>query len=63
MTDTPTPAVPKALLEWLSKVYPDRCPRPEDSSREVWMAAGRADVVRKLRAAYEDQTKRALENK
>jgi len=57
-----TPGVPKELLDYLIAVYPDRCPSPEMSDREVWMAAGRASVVRKLRQIHETQFTRALES-
>lgn len=57
------PSISKPLLEYLSHRYPDRCPSPEESDREVWMAAGAARVVRHLRSVYEQQTKLALENK
>jgi hypothetical protein len=43
------PAVPLPLLEELEKRYPDRCPRPDASDREIWMAVGRAQVVLFLR--------------
>ena len=56
-----TPAISKGLVEWLSKLFPDRCPDPEMSDRQVWMAAGAAQVVRKLKHEFDNQAKQALE--
>lgn len=61
MADTPTPPISKGLVEWLSRLFPDRCPDPLMSNSQVWMAAGAAEVVRKLRAEHERQTTKALE--
>jgi hypothetical protein len=59
MTDTSkqAPAVSQALLDYLIRLYPDRCPDPAETDREVWMAAGAAKVVRKLRSVFEEQSK------
>lgn len=43
------PAVSLPLVEELEKRYPDCCPSPDASDREIWMAVGRAQVVRFLR--------------
>jgi len=37
-----------ALIEWLNSLYPERCPNPNDSEREVWMKAGERRVVNQL---------------
>lgn len=60
MSQTKHPVVPKPLLEWLEASYPDRCPSLQDDERVIWMRAGQADLVRKLRQSYEAQTKDAL---
>lgn len=57
-----TPLISKGLVEWLSKVFPDRCPTAEMSDRQVWMAAGAAQVVRKLAHEHDTQAQTALEN-
>jgi len=49
------PYVPLELLEWLEETYPDRCPDETTPERRVWINAGAAKVVRKLRAMYERQ--------
>lgn len=43
------PAVSAELVEALERLYPDRCPSPDASDREIWRAVGRAEVVRFLR--------------
>jgi hypothetical protein len=42
------PYVPPELLQKLNQLYPDRCPDPNDSEREVWMKAGERRVIAKL---------------
>jgi hypothetical protein len=46
------PPVPLDLLEFLERCYPDRAPDPMDTERTIWMKAGQADLVRKLRAVH-----------
>lgn len=47
------PAVSIPLVESLERIYPDRCPSPDASDREIWMAVGRAQVVHFLRELSE----------
>lgn len=54
------PWVEEALLLWLERAFPDRCPVPGMSVEEIWMAAGAARAVRKLRQVYERQSETAL---
>jgi hypothetical protein len=42
------PLLSPELVEALNKRFPERCPDPKWSDREVWMAVGRRDVVRFL---------------
>lgn len=58
-----TPPISKGLVEWLSRLFPDRCPDALMPDREVWIAAGAAKVVRKLRTEHEQQTRNVLETK
>lgn len=55
------PPISQELLVYLARLYPDRCPDPKWPERKVWMEAGAADVVRKLRAEHERQGKNLLE--
>lgn len=63
MNTPPVPAVSKALVDYVSSVFPDRCPSSEMTEREVWMAAGAAKVARKLAAIHADQAKDSLTGK
>jgi hypothetical protein len=54
------PLVSKELLAYLEETYPDRCPEPETPSRKLWMAAGQAALVRKLRQLHQTQLKDSL---
>lgn len=37
-----------AFIEWLEQLYPEKCPDPKDSEREIWMKAGERRVVKVL---------------
>ncbi len=43
------PAVHPELVERLAELFPDKCPTLDASDREIWAAAGRAQVVAFLR--------------
>jgi len=62
VADTPIPLISKALVDWLDRLFPDRCPNPNMSDRDVWIAVGRADVVRKLKYEHEQQAARVMES-
>lgn len=49
------PRVTKQLVEKLSELFPDRCPRLDDPDRNVWYKSGQASVVRFLESVYKDQ--------
>jgi hypothetical protein len=49
------PPVDEPLLRKLDEVYPESCPDPASSEREIWMAVGARQVVRMLRAVYLEQ--------
>lgn len=54
--DRKAPPVDPQLVDWLSSVFPDRCPDPKtDSDREVWFNAGSAHVVRRLQSLVKHQ--------
>jgi len=50
------PPVSEATVLDLEARFPDRCPNANASDREVWLAAGAAEVVRFLRHHFEEQT-------
>jgi hypothetical protein len=49
------PPIDEALVKKLDEVYPESCPDPAASEREIWMAVGARQVVRMLRAVYLEQ--------
>lgn len=53
--DRPWPGVSTELIERLEETFPDRCPAPTATDREVWMAVGAAAVVRKLKHVHQIQ--------
>ena len=55
MDDTLWPPIDEALLKQLDEVYPEACPDPSLSDRDIWMAVGARQVVRMLRAVYLEQ--------
>jgi hypothetical protein len=46
------------LMQWLETLFPDKCPNPKDSEREIWMKAGERRAVEimlsKLKATYKE---------
>ena len=57
------PGVPKELAEALDKAFPERCPEPEWSDREVWIYTGRRLVVRHILNKFNEQVKAAIDSK
>ena len=49
------PPIDEALIKRLDEVYPESCPDPASSDREIWTAVGARQVVRMLRAVYLEQ--------
>lgn len=54
------PVVPQDLLEALDKQFPERCPDPGWSDREIWMRVGERRVVRYLKRIFEQQNENVL---
>jgi len=51
MTQDPQkPLASQALIDYLDRIFPDRCAAHHLTDRQVWMEAGSAEVVRKLKA-------------
>lgn len=53
------PPIDEALLKRLDEVYPESCPDPAASEREIWMAVGARQVVRMLWSVYLEQQNEA----
>ena len=49
------PHVTKALVDRLDQLFPNQCPRLDESDRRVWYAAGQASVVAFLKSVIKDQ--------
>jgi hypothetical protein len=53
--DVNLPDLSTALVEALEKLFPDCCPDISLTDRQVWFAAGRADVIKYIREQYRRQ--------
>jgi hypothetical protein len=40
----------------LDRTYPDQCPHPSWTDRDIWMKAGSRRVFEGLRSLFEEQT-------
>ncbi len=47
------PPVSRDLLEYMNACFPDACPDPAMTDREIWMAVGQRKAVQKLQAIYD----------
>jgi len=52
------PHVSEALITHLESLYPEQCPSLRMSDREIWVMVGQRNIVRALRARYEEQESR-----
>jgi hypothetical protein len=55
MDDQLWPAIDEALITMLDRLIPERSPGMEDTDREIWFKVGQRQVVRMLRAIYDEQ--------
>lgn len=51
----PQPLITEELMNYLNKLYPERCPDPRHNDREIWMRAGERRVVRFLQSVFDGQ--------
>lgn len=49
------PLIDPKLIDWLDKLWPERCPEEGDSDRQIWIAVGARKVVRRLRQELQRQ--------
>lgn len=49
------PEVTAEIVAYLDRIYPNMCPRPADSEREIWMAVGARLVVAHMETLLERQ--------
>jgi hypothetical protein len=55
MDDQLWPAIDEALITMLDRLIPERSPGMSDTDREIWFKVGQRQVVRMLRAIYDEQ--------
>ena len=54
------PFITDELLDYLQRIYPDRCPEPTQSERDIWISRGAVGVVRHLSAIHKEQRSNML---
>lgn len=52
----PLPSIPEDLVKALDLAFPERCPEPEWSDRDIWMRVGERRVIRFLLRKFKEQT-------
>jgi hypothetical protein len=55
MLEDKAPPISQALLDYLDKTFPDKCPGEEVADRQVWINVGSVRVVRHLRSVHNRQ--------
>lgn len=58
--DLITPEFSKAQIDYLTTLYPERCPEPKATDREIWMQVGQRQVVRHIEHLFKLQVERSL---
>jgi hypothetical protein len=54
------PHVSIELLEALDRLFPERCPDPSWADRDIWRKTGNREVVRFLRAKFDEQNETVI---
>lgn len=54
--DLQVPSLTPELIRHLDRRFPERCPDPADSEREIWMKAGERRFVLWLKSQLQLQT-------
>jgi len=62
-SDPPIPYFTKEQIDFLNTRYPERCPEPAATDREIWMQVGQRQVVRLINRLYQEQVERSLTGK
>jgi hypothetical protein len=50
------PQIPKDLIEYLNREYPEACAEPGQTMDQLMFYGGKRDLVRLLALIYEEQT-------
>ena len=56
------PPLDRALIEALDERVPERCPDPSWSDREIWIYAGKRELIRLLKTELEAQEDNILKD-
>lgn len=59
--DPVCPPIPKPLLEYLDRLFPDRCASRDDTHATCMWKGGQRDVVNHLRIQFEEQQQTVLD--
>lgn len=62
MSNVRVPPIPEDLLAYLEAVFPDRCPPLTTTDQEVRVLMGEQNVVKHLRAKFNQQNKTILKS-
>lgn len=54
------PYIEDGLLEYLQRAFPEKCPEPNETDREIWINRGAAGVVRHLARLHQEQRENIL---
>lgn len=60
MAAAPLPPLSQELIDALEKRFPERCPDPSWTEREIWRRVGQREVVRLLIKELADQSENIL---
>lgn len=55
------PPISKELVDYLERTVPERCPSLSMSDREIWLYAGKRELVRGLIHQFKAQQENILE--
>lgn len=47
--------IPAQLMDELENKWPEQCPDPKDTDRDIWMYVGARQLVRALKTAFNKQ--------
>lgn len=56
----PLPNIPQDLMKALEERFPERCPNPKNTEREIWIEVGKRELVRFLKSQFDSQNKNVL---
>ena len=55
-----TPFIDDSLLDYLQQAFPEKCPEPNETDREIWINRGAVGVVRHLARLHKEQRENML---